>query len=135
MPVHSSSPPIRRVFELLTVRFLHFSFQWQIPLTYGTPTTSNWEDNEVIWLKDKSMTTELDIEPSAWYVFNTKQAGFYRVHYADSNWEALTKQLIADHKTLLHHRLYQPPGNVFRHPLCQGPIRSADVSPQLKVNW
>lgn len=44
------------------------------------------------------MSIELNIKPDSWYIFNIKQAGFYRVHYADSNWEKLTKQLIADHK-------------------------------------
>ncbi|THD26434.1 Glutamyl aminopeptidase [Fasciola hepatica] len=82
-----------------------YGFQWQIPLTYGAPEMTNWDDNEVIWLRNKSMTTELSIKPDSWYIFNIKQAGFYRVHYADSNWELLTKQLIADHKAIpLHSR-------------------------------
>ncbi|VDQ06153.1 unnamed protein product [Trichobilharzia regenti] len=46
------------------------------------------------------MTQTLDVEPNSWYLFNIKQAGFYRVHYADNNWELLTQQLNKDFRIL-----------------------------------
>ncbi|CAH8440214.1 unnamed protein product [Dicrocoelium dendriticum] len=73
-----------------------FKFQWQIPLTFGDSVNVNWTDNEVIWLKNESMTIPVNIEPSSWYIFNIRQAGFYRVHYADDNWQRITQQLIDD---------------------------------------
>ncbi|KAA3681020.1 aminopeptidase N [Paragonimus westermani] len=51
----------------------------------------------------ESMVVEIDIDPSSWYVLNLRQAGFYRVHYADNNWEALTKQLLSDYKVIPVH--------------------------------
>ncbi|KAF8561569.1 hypothetical protein P879_02440 [Paragonimus westermani] len=80
-----------------------FNFQWQIPIKFGKPSSSNWGEEDVIWLKDKSMIVEIDIDPSSWYVLNLRQAGFYRVHYADNNWEALTKQLLSDYKVIPVH--------------------------------
>ncbi|KAF7262094.1 hypothetical protein EG68_00668 [Paragonimus skrjabini miyazakii] len=80
-----------------------FNFQWQIPINVGTPSSSNWGEDQVIWLKNKSMVVEIDIDPSSWYVLNLRQAGFYRVHYADNNWEALTKQLLSDYKAIPVH--------------------------------
>ncbi|VDO91416.1 unnamed protein product [Schistosoma curassoni] len=44
------------------------------------------------------MTQTLDVAENSWYLFNIKQAGFYRVHYADNNWELLTEQLYKDHR-------------------------------------
>ncbi|KAG5453777.1 Aminopeptidase Ey [Clonorchis sinensis] len=77
-----------------------YNFEWQIPLTYGTPASENWEENEVIWLKTKSMIHRVDIDPDQWYVFNIKQAGFYRVNYPESNWRRLTQQLIENHTAI-----------------------------------
>ncbi|CAH8467419.1 unnamed protein product [Schistosoma mattheei] len=51
------------------------------------------------------MTQTLDVAENSWYLFNIKQAGFYRVHYADNNWELLTEQLYKDHRAIpLHSR-------------------------------
>lgn len=80
-----------------------FNFQWQIPLTFGDSMNMNWEDNEVIWLKNESMTVPVNIEPSSWYIFNVRQAGFYRVHYADDNWKRITQKLLDDHTAIPVH--------------------------------
>ncbi|CAL8103580.1 unnamed protein product [Calicophoron daubneyi] len=90
-----------------------YNFQWQIPLTYGSPNTKNWGKNEVIWLKNKSMIHDLEIGSSPWYVFNVRVAGFYRVHYADSNWEAITRQLLTDPSAMPIHTRIQVLDDLF----------------------
>ncbi|CAH8834823.1 unnamed protein product [Trichobilharzia szidati] len=82
-----------------------YNFTWKIPLTYGSAKTNNWDEVDVIWMMNKTMTQTLDVEPNSWYLFNIKQAGFYRVHYADNNWELLTEQLNKDFRAIpLHSR-------------------------------
>ncbi|CAH8291920.1 unnamed protein product, partial [Heterobilharzia americana] len=82
-----------------------YNFTWKIPLTYGSSKTNNWDEADVIWMMNKTMTQTLDVQPNSWYLFNIKQAGFYRVHYADNNWELLTEQLYKDYRAIpLHSR-------------------------------
>ncbi|CAH8473491.1 unnamed protein product [Schistosoma margrebowiei] len=82
-----------------------YNFTWKIPLTYGSAKTINWDETDVIWMMNKTMTQTLDVAENSWYLFNIKQAGFYRVHYADNNWELLTEQLYKDHRAIpLHSR-------------------------------
>ncbi|CAI2724063.1 unnamed protein product [Schistosoma spindalis] len=82
-----------------------YNFTWKIPLTYGSAKTINWDEADVIWMMNKTMTQTLDVAENSWYLFNIKQAGFYRVHYADNNWELLTEQLYKDHRAIpLHSR-------------------------------
>ncbi|KAH8851642.1 Aminopeptidase N [Schistosoma japonicum] len=82
-----------------------YNFTWKIPLTYGSAKTNNWDEPDVIWMMNKTMTQTLDVAENSWYLFNIKQAGFYRVHYADNNWELLTEQLYNDHRAIpLHSR-------------------------------
>lgn len=39
---------------------------------------------------------------SQWYVFNKQQRGYYRVHYSDNNWRALSFALNSDDYTRIH---------------------------------
>uniref|UniRef100_A0A8C2RPI7 Aminopeptidase n=1 Tax=Capra hircus TaxID=9925 RepID=A0A8C2RPI7_CAPHI len=59
---------------------------WHIPLSYVTD-GKNYSKHRSVSLLDKKS------EEVQWIKVNTDMTGYYIVHYADDNWEALIKQL------------------------------------------
>nr|CAH8827154.1 unnamed protein product [Trichobilharzia regenti] len=78
----------------------HHNYTWEIPLTYGSANTTNWDETRVIWMTNRTMTKTLDIKPTSWYLFNVQQTGYYRVNYTDNNWQLLTEQLNKDFEAI-----------------------------------
>ncbi|CAH8829548.1 unnamed protein product [Trichobilharzia szidati] len=74
----------------------HYNNVWEIPLTYGSANTTNWDETEVLWMTNRTMTKTLELKPKSWYLFNVQQTGYYRVNYTDDNWQLLTEQLNKD---------------------------------------
>ncbi|KAK4473952.1 hypothetical protein MN116_003273 [Schistosoma mekongi] len=68
-------------------------YSWNIPITYGSAKTKDWRDVQTIWMMNNTIKETLNIEPNDWYLLNVNQSGYYRVHYADNNWQLLINQL------------------------------------------
>ncbi|XP_059161761.1 uncharacterized protein LOC131944899 [Physella acuta] len=86
-----------------------FGYKWNIPITITTSEKPNFSqtDKDVLWLHTHEESKEIDYDPlpsgynsSGWILANVEMNGFYKVNYADSNWEALCKQLVEDHKVI-----------------------------------
>ncbi|XP_059949175.1 leucyl-cystinyl aminopeptidase isoform X2 [Mesoplodon densirostris] len=65
---------------------------WHIPLSYVTDEGNYSKYRSVSLLDKKSVVINLT-EEVKWIKVNTDMTGYYIVHYADNNWEALIKQL------------------------------------------
>nr|XP_025147986.1 leucyl-cystinyl aminopeptidase isoform X3 [Bubalus bubalis] len=65
---------------------------WHIPLSYITDGKNYSKHGSVSLLDKKSGVINLT-EEVQWIKVNTNMTGYYIVHYADDNWEALIKQL------------------------------------------
>ncbi|XP_068391775.1 leucyl-cystinyl aminopeptidase [Eschrichtius robustus] len=65
---------------------------WHIPLSYVTDEGNFSKYRSVSLLDKKSVVINLT-EEVKWIKVNTDMTGYYIVHYADNNWEALIKQL------------------------------------------
>ncbi|XP_029072251.1 leucyl-cystinyl aminopeptidase isoform X1 [Monodon monoceros] len=68
---------------------------WHIPLSYVTDEGNYSKYRSVSLLDKKSVVINLT-EEVKWIKVNTDMTGYYIVHYADNNWEALIKQLKID---------------------------------------
>ncbi|CAH8619782.1 unnamed protein product [Heterobilharzia americana] len=77
-----------------------YGYIWQIPLTYESANRNTLDDTEVIWMPNRTITKMLNIKSSDCYIFNKQQVGYYRVHYADNNWQLLIKQLSDNFQTI-----------------------------------
>uniref|UniRef100_A0A5F9DP19 Aminopeptidase n=1 Tax=Oryctolagus cuniculus TaxID=9986 RepID=A0A5F9DP19_RABIT len=71
------------------------SYLWHIPLSYVTDRRNYSEYQLVSLLDEKSGVINLT-EEVQWVKVNANMTGYYIVHYADDDWEALIKQLKAD---------------------------------------
>uniref|UniRef100_A0A8B9XS36 Aminopeptidase n=1 Tax=Bos mutus grunniens TaxID=30521 RepID=A0A8B9XS36_BOSMU len=65
---------------------------WHIPLSYITD-GKNYSKHRSVSLLDKKSGVINLTEEVQWIKVNTNMTGYYIVHYADDNWEALIKQL------------------------------------------
>lgn len=65
---------------------------WHIPLSYVTD-GKNYSKHRSVSLLDKKSGVINLTEEVQWIKVNTNMTGYYIVHYADDNWEALIKQL------------------------------------------
>ncbi|ELV10166.1 Leucyl-cystinyl aminopeptidase [Tupaia chinensis] len=68
------------------------SYLWHIPLSYVTDGRNHSEYQAVSLLDKKSGVINLT-EDVQWVKVNTHMTGYYIVHYADEDWDALIKQL------------------------------------------
>ncbi|KAG8511619.1 Leucyl-cystinyl aminopeptidase [Galemys pyrenaicus] len=68
------------------------SYLWQIPLFYVTG-GRNYSKHQSVSLLDKKSGVINLTEEEQWIKVNTHMSGYYIVHYADEEWEALIKQL------------------------------------------
>ncbi|XP_074851396.1 leucyl-cystinyl aminopeptidase isoform X2 [Carettochelys insculpta] len=75
------------------------SYLWHIPLSYTTSSCSSVLCPYAYLLDQKSATIELQEEVN-WVKFNVDMDGYYIVHYAEEDWEALTMQLKSDPSAL-----------------------------------
>jgi aminopeptidase N len=75
---------------------------WTIPISIAFPTEPNpgWEDTTAqVWLTKKVQNFTPDHTP---YILNVQEAGYYRVNYAQDNWNSLSKLLNSDDFTKIH---------------------------------
>nr|XP_060490078.1 leucyl-cystinyl aminopeptidase [Panthera onca] len=68
------------------------SYLWHIPLSYVTE-GRNYSKYPLVFLLDKKSGVINLTEEVQWIKVNTNMNGYYIVHYADDDWEALIKQL------------------------------------------
>ncbi|KAK2494783.1 hypothetical protein MC885_003755 [Smutsia gigantea] len=68
------------------------SYLWHIPISYVTE-GRNYSKNPSVSLLDKKSGVINLTEEVQWIKVNTNMNGYYIVHYADEDWEALIKQL------------------------------------------
>ena len=68
------------------------SYLWHIPLSYVTDGRNYSKHRSVSLLDEKSDVINLT-EEVQWVKVNIDMTGYYIVHYADADWEALIKQL------------------------------------------
>ncbi|XP_058512346.1 leucyl-cystinyl aminopeptidase isoform X1 [Ochotona princeps] len=71
------------------------SYLWHIPLTYVTD-GRNCSEYQFVSLLDKASDVFNLTEEVHWVKVNANMTGYYIVHYADDDWEALIKQLKAN---------------------------------------
>ncbi|CAH8299054.1 unnamed protein product [Schistosoma turkestanicum] len=88
-------------------------YTWIIPITYGSAKTVNWTDVEVLWMVNSTMIQTMNIDSDDWYLVNVKQAGFYRVHYADNNWLRLIDQLQENSSAIPEYSRWQIMNDLF----------------------
>jgi aminopeptidase N len=72
-----------------------FGYIWKIPLNYVT-NESPQQASEIIWLETPSNNFKVH-DQSKWIKLNVNFTGYYRVHYDENNWKALTTQLQENH--------------------------------------
>ncbi|XP_017767299.1 PREDICTED: aminopeptidase N-like [Eufriesea mexicana] len=70
--------------------------KWWVPITYFTQSSVNDKTTPVAWLKPTVNDTTLTVDKDGWVIFNTLQAGYYRVNYDEENWKLLTNYLNTD---------------------------------------
>ncbi|XP_059178196.1 aminopeptidase N-like, partial [Physella acuta] len=82
-----------------------FGYRWNIPITLTTNDNDKFSQ-EIFWLWKNETSKEitlpqanLDVQ-NGWVLANLDTKGFYRVNYAEKNWEALCKQLLDQHERI-----------------------------------
>lgn len=79
---------------------------WYIPLNYATSSNPNFGTTTITdWFLNGESVKSIPaatFTTSQWYVFNKQQTGYYRVHYADNNWRALSYALNSADYTRIH---------------------------------
>ncbi|KAK9505908.1 hypothetical protein O3M35_009875 [Rhynocoris fuscipes] len=75
-----------------------FGFKWDIPIKYIT--SENPHTNQTAFLWSSVSNTVIPLEGASWIKLNSKQVGFYRVKYTDSQWLQFAKILTDDPQVL-----------------------------------
>lgn len=66
--------------------------KWNIPISLITDDKAEWDNivaSHLLTSDIDELEIKLDLENTTFYLFNTKQVGYYRVNYDTDNWNAI----------------------------------------------
>ncbi|XP_017884091.1 aminopeptidase N-like [Ceratina calcarata] len=91
-------------FLIVFSKFHKYRTKWWIPITYVQESDPNFTNTTPVdWFSpDDESYTVPSKEKTGWFVFNTQQAGYYRVNYEIENWKLLIKELNKGNNTKIH---------------------------------
>ncbi|XP_050466418.1 putative aminopeptidase-2 [Cataglyphis hispanica] len=76
---------------------------WWVPLTWTTQSNPIFDNTLVkYWLSTEKYTTDFDIDPEEWVIFNVQSSGFYRVNYNYDGWQRIFNVLNSDKFDEIH---------------------------------
>nr|XP_020506937.1 aminopeptidase N-like [Labrus bergylta] len=74
-----------------------YNYEWIVPIKW----MKTGEDQESVWLNEKSKTIEaMKASEAQWVLANHNVSGYYRVNYDEANWEKLLTALANDHQLI-----------------------------------
>ncbi|XP_017888729.1 aminopeptidase N-like [Ceratina calcarata] len=91
-------------FVIALIKVNEYPTKWWIPITYVEESNPNFKNTTPVdWFApEKESHTVPSEEKKGWFIFNTQQAGYYRVNYDVENWELLIKELNMGNDTKIH---------------------------------
>ncbi|XP_017889116.2 aminopeptidase N-like, partial [Ceratina calcarata] len=91
-------------FVIVLMKVIEYPTRWWIPITYVEESNPNFKNTTPVdWFApEQESRTVPSEEKKGWFIFNTKQTGYYRVNYDVENWELLIKELNKGNETKIH---------------------------------